>query len=152
KQPGVLVGDMGGTSFEVSLIHRGVVSLTNEREIGGYRVATPGLRIHSIGAGGGSIAWAGEGKILRVGPAGAGALPGPACYGKGGDAATVTDAQLVLGYLNPDAFLGGRFRLNPELSATAVGAAGQQLGLSPEEIAAGIYRIVNANMAGAIRV
>jgi N-methylhydantoinase A len=147
-----LVGDMGGTSFEVSLIHRGVVSLTNEREVGGYRVATPGLRIHSIGAGGGSIAWAEEGKILRVGPASAGALPGPACYGKGGVAATVTDAQLVLGYLNPGAFLGGRFKLNPELAARAVAAAGEPLGLSAEETAVGIYRIVNANMVGAIRV
>ena len=152
KHPGVLVGDMGGTSFEVSLIQRGVVSLTNEREVGGYRVATPGLRIHSIGAGGGSIAWAEEGKILRVGPASAGALPGPACYGKGGNTATVTDAQLVLGYLNPGAFLGGRFRLNPDLAASAVRAVGEPLGLSVEETAAGIYRIVNANMAGAIRV
>lgn len=152
RHPGVIAGDMGGTSFEVSLARRGVVSLTSEREVGGYRVATPGLRIHSIGAGGGSVAWVEEGSILRVGPASAGAVPGPACYGKGGNQATVTDAELVLGYLNPDAFLGGRFKLAPALAERAVGQIGESLGLGARATAAGIYQIVNANMAGAIRV
>ena len=149
---GVIAADMGGTSFEVSVIHDGLVALTSEREVGGYRVATPGLRIHSIGAGGGSIAWVEEGRILRVGPGSSGSVPGPACYGKGGEQATVTDAQVVLGYLHPEAFLGGRFALRSELAERAVAAIAQSLGLDWLETAAGIYQIVNANMAGAIRV
>jgi N-methylhydantoinase A len=149
---GVIAADMGGTSFEVSVIHEGNVALTSERDVGGYRVATPGLRIHSVGAGGGSIAWVEEGTILRVGPASSGAVPGPACYGKGGEQPTVTDAQVVLGYLHPEAFLGGRFVLRSELAEKALEGIAQSLGLDCVEAAAGIYQIVNANMAGAIRV
>ena len=152
KYDGVIAADMGGTSFEVSVIHDGIVALTSEREVGGYRVATPGLRIHSIGAGGGSIAWVEEGRILRVGPVSSGAVPGPACYGKGGERPTVTDAQVMLGYLQPDAFLGGRFPLQFDLAEKAVAGIAQALGLDALETAAGIYQIVNTNMAGAIRV
>ena len=152
KHDGVIAADMGGTSFEVSVVHDGIVALTSEREVGGYRVATPGLRIHSIGAGGGSIAWIEEGGILRVGPGSSGSVPGPACYGKGGELPTVTDAQVVLGYLHPDAFLGGRFALRSELAEKAIESIAQPLGLNSLETAAGIYQIVNANMAGAIRV
>src|SRR5712692_8699740 len=103
---------MGGTSTEISLIEAGEAHLSADRAVAGQRVALPSLDIVSLGAGGGSIAWVDSGGILHVGPRSAGAVPGPACYGKGGTAATVTDANLVLGYLDAGNFLGGRTRLD----------------------------------------
>src|SRR5215831_5763649 len=104
--------DMGGTSTDISLIVDGTSSLVMDRAVGGHRVALDSLDIASIGAGGGSIARVDAGGILHVGPTSAGALPGPACYSAGGTAATVTDANLVLGYLDPGSFLGGRRKLD----------------------------------------
>src|SRR5690606_21594052 len=108
----LIVIDMGGTSFDCSLIRDGKPFITRERELERNMVSVPMLEIHTVGAGGGSIAWLDDGGLLRVGPQSAGAVPGPACYPNGGDAPTVTDASVVLGYLNPDNFLGGRIRLN----------------------------------------
>ena len=113
--------DMGGTSFDVSFIKNGQVSFTTEGSVGGHAMAFPVLDIRTVGAGGGSIAVVDEGGVLQVGPASAGADPGPICYGRGGTAPTVTDADLVLGYLGADDFLGGKFRL--DLAAAENGIA-----------------------------
>ncbi len=143
--------DMGGTSTDVALVD-GELRLTNEGHIGPYPVAVPMVDMHTIGAGGGSIAWIDSGGLLQVGPESAGAAPGPACYGRGGSQATVTDANLVLGRLRPDAFLGGRMQLDLEAARTAVGQLAEQLNLSIEETAAGIIRIANEHMTQALRV
>ncbi len=148
----VITFDMGGTSCDVCLIRDGAPLLTVERELGGFPVRTPMIDVHSIGAGGGSIAWSDRGGLLQVGPQSAGADPGPACYGRGGEAATVTDANVVLGRLNPDFLLGGRLRLHKERAFSAVAALGAQLGLSLEQAALGVLDVVNSNMMGAIRV
>jgi N-methylhydantoinase A len=111
----------------------------------------PKVAVKSIGSGGGSLVWLDEGGLLRVGPQSAGSRPGPACYGLGGTEATVTDADLVLGYLNGDAFLGGRMRLDRDLALAALGRVGAQLGMEPEEVAVGVFRIINAQMADLIR-
>jgi N-methylhydantoinase A len=107
--------------------------------------------VSSIGAGGGSIAWLDEGGLLRVGPQSAGSRPGPACYGLGGIEATVTDADLVLGYLNPDSFLGGRMQLDRDRAHDALRRLGASLGMEAEEVAVGVFRIINAQMADLIR-
>jgi N-methylhydantoinase A len=107
--------------------------------------------VHSIGSGGGSIAWLDEGGLLRVGPQSAGSRPGPACYGQGGTEPTVTDADLVLGYLDADNFLGGRMHLDRELALRALAALGARLGMEPEEVAVGVFRIINSQMADLIR-
>lgn len=144
--------DMGGTSFDVCLIDGGRAAMTREMQVAGQPVGVMAVDVQSIGAGGGSIAWVDEGGALRVGPQSARSDPGPACYGKGGTEATVTDANLVLGYLDPGRFLGGRRRLRDDLSRDALAThIGTPLGLSPEEAAAGVVRVVNANMVGAIR-
>src|SRR5258708_5447832 len=144
--------DMGGTSTDISLIVDGHPSLSSDRGIAGQRVALRSLDIASIGAGGGSIGWVDGGGVLHVGPQSAGAEPGPACYGKGGTAATVTDANLVLGYLDPGNFLGGRTRLDPTAAAKAVDALARQLGLSGGAAAEGIHRVINTRMAEGIRL
>lgn len=147
-----LVMDMGGTSFDASLVRRGQATTVTDGEIARLRVAVPMLAIHTIGAGGGSIAWLDAGGMLRVGPRSAGADPGPACYGRGGELPTVTDADLVLGYLDPETFAGGRLPLDPAAAARAVRAAvAEPLGLSLEEAAAGIARVVDGNMAHGLR-
>jgi N-methylhydantoinase A len=144
--------DMGGTSCDVTLIEGGRLSVTSDYEIDfDMPLTIPTIDIRTIGAGGGSIAWIDRGGSLEVGPQSAGADPGPACYGRGGTEATVTDADLLLGYIDPDRFLGGEMRLDIAAAERAVGTLGQQLGLSTTDTAAGIVRVVNEHMAAAIR-
>ncbi len=145
--------DMGGTSFDVSLIVDGKPRLKSEGEFEGYPVKIPLIDVEGIGAGGGSIAWVDTGGALNVGPISAGADPGPACYGRGGEQATVTDANLVLGRLNPDYFLGAEMPLYTEASQEAIRShVAEPLNLSIEEAAAGIIRVVNANMVRGLSV
>jgi N-methylhydantoinase A len=144
--------DMGGTSTDISLLEGGEPTTTGDKTVGGNKVALPSIDIHTLGAGGGSIARADAGGILRVGPESAGADPGPACYAKGGTAATVTDANLVLGYLDPANFLGGRARLDPAAALRAVEQVSGQLDTSAVVAAEGIHRVVNTNMAEGIRI
>jgi N-methylhydantoinase A/oxoprolinase/acetone carboxylase beta subunit/N-methylhydantoinase B/oxoprolinase/acetone carboxylase alpha subunit len=148
----VLCFDMGGTSCDVCVIRGGEVSETSERAVAGRPLALPALDIHTVGAGGGSIAWRDPGGALRVGPQSAGAVPGPACYGRGGEAPTVTDANLVLGRLPADATLGGAVELDADAARRAVGALARELGLGLEECAAGIVRVAEAEMLRALRV
>ena len=143
--------DMGGTSTDVSIIDQ-EIGFTTEGRIGGYPVAVPMVDMHTIGAGGGSIACVDAGGMLLVGPESAGADPGPACYGKGGKRATVTDANVVLGRLLPDAFLGGRMVLDKDRSEQAVAAVAKDLGMSLHEAASGIIDVVNDHMVRALRV
>ncbi len=143
--------DMGGTSTDVALID-GDIGLTSEGHIGPYPVAVPMVDMHTIGAGGGSIARVDAGGLLLVGPESAGADPGPACYGRGGQSATVTDANLVLGRLQAGAFLGGAMMLDTEAAFQSVGRIAQQLGLSTEQTAQGIIRVANEHMVRALRV
>ena len=147
----LLTFDMGGTSTDVALVD-GEPRLTTEGRIAGYPVAVPMVDMHTIGAGGGSIARLDPGGLLLVGPESAGAEPGPACYGKGGDLPTVTDANLVLGRLRPEAFLGGRMRLDVAAADRAVGRLGVAMGLDAEAAALGILRVANEHMARALRV
>ena len=142
--------DMGGTSTDVSLVDGGI-RRTHESRVGDFPIRLPIIDIHSVGAGGGSIATNDRGGSLRVGPQSAGADPGPACYGQG-DRPTVTDADLCLGRLDPDFFLGGRMRIQPGRSLAAVSRLGRAIGKSPTETALGIVAIANANMEKAIRV
>jgi len=143
--------DMGGTSTDVALID-GEITETSEGNIGGYPTRLPMIDIHTVGAGGGSIAWFDTGGALRVGPRSAGADPGPAAYGRGGREPTVTDANVALGRLIPEAFLGGGMTLQVEAARAAVGRIAQRLGSTVEEAALGMVRIANANMEAAIRV
>jgi N-methylhydantoinase A len=147
----LMVIDMGGTSFEVSLITDGTITMSRETEIEQMPIGVAAVDVHSVGAGGGSIAWIDGGGMLRVGPQSAGADPGPACYGLGGETPTVTDANVILGYLNPDFFLGGRVKLNRALSEKAMETIAKPLGLDIVEAASAVYRVVNANMVGAMR-
>jgi N-methylhydantoinase A/oxoprolinase/acetone carboxylase beta subunit len=148
--PNIVSFDMGGTSTDVSLID-GSIRRSREGQIGGFPVRLPTIDIHSVGAGGGSIAYVDGGGSLRVGPQSAGAEPGPACYGKG-DLPTVTDANLFLGRLDPDFFLGGRMRVQPERSRKAIGELAVRIGKSPLATALGVIAVANANMEKAIRV
>ena len=143
--------DMGGTSTDVSIIDREIGFTTGAR-IGGYPVAVPMVDMHTIGAGGGSIAQVDAGGLLLVGPESAGASPGPACYGKGGKWPTVTDANVVLGRLLPQAFLGGGMQLNKAAAIEAVDTIAIPLGLSTEQAARGIIDVVNDHMVRALRV
>jgi N-methylhydantoinase A len=142
--------DMGGTSFDIGLVENGVSQVTTEGNFQGLPVKLPIIDLHIIGAGGGSIAWIDAGGALNVGPKSAGAEPGPACYGRGGTAATVTDANLVLGRLDPKLFHGGQTPLDVGAARTAVTDIGHQIGLSVEEAALGIIKVVNANMVKGI--
>jgi N-methylhydantoinase A len=144
--------DMGGTSFDAALIKDSQPQTVTEGEIARYRLALPMMGIVTIGAGGGSIGWIDEGGLLRMGPKSAGADPGPACYGKGGEAPTCTDADLVLGYLDPDYFAGGAMALDVEAARLAVEKnVAEHLGMNVEEAAAGMYRVINTNMAFGVR-
>jgi len=143
--------DMGGTSFDVCLVKDGAAALTAEGRIGRYPFGLPMLAIHTIGAGGGSIAWIDEGGLLRVGPRSAGAAPGPACYARGGTAPTCTDADLLLGRLDPAGLLGGRLRLDPVAARGALEGLAARLGLGVEAAAAGVVDVIDANMAAGIR-
>jgi len=148
----LITADMGGTSMDICLIHNGKSRFTTEGAIGGYPLRLPMLDIHTIGAGGGSVAWVDSGGALRVGPRSAGSVPGPACYGLGGEEPTVTDANLLLGRLDP-ADLASVKTLKPELAALAVSKKiADPLGLALEEAAEGIIKVVNANMVRAMRV
>src|SRR3954447_6385422 len=144
--------DVGGTSCDIALIEDGTPALRSEGSIDGYPVRIGMLDVNSIGSGGGSIAWLDVGGGLRVGPHSAGAEPGPACYGRGGTEATVTDASVVLGYLDPDYFAGGKLKLKPDLAREAVTRLAGRLNLTVEQAALGIHRILNAQMAEAIRL
>lgn len=149
----VITLDMGGTSTDVATVSDGQVDYTTEYEVDfSIPVLAPFLDLKTIGAGGGSIAWIDPGGLLRVGPESAGAEPGPVCYGRGGQEITVTDANLVLGRLNPDNFLGGRIRLLPEQARERMSLLGEQLGMSVEEAALAVIDLANENMANAIRV
>jgi len=144
--------DMGGTSADVALVQGGVPGRTMAGRIGGHPVALPMVDVHTIGAGGGSIARLDAGGALQVGPRSAGASPGPACYGRGGREATVTDAHLVLGHLVPDRPLGGLKRLDVAAARCAVEGIATRLGLSVEETALGMLDVADAAMERAIRV
>ena len=147
----LLTFDMGGTSTDVAMID-GELRLTSEGKIAGYPVAVPMVDMHTIGAGGGSIAYVDSGGMLQVGPESAGATPGPACYEQGGERPTVTDANLLLGRLRSDAFLGGEMQLNKHAALRAMQTVAQPLGLPSEEVAEGVIRIANEHMAHALRV
>jgi N-methylhydantoinase A len=148
----VLCFDMGGTSCDVCVISGGRVPETAERVIAGRPLALPALDIHTVGAGGGSIAWRDAGGALRVGPGSAGAEPGPACYARGGERATVTDANLLLGRLLEDSPLAGEVRLDRGAAERAVGRLADELGFELVACAEGIVRVAEAEMLGALRV
>ena len=147
----LLTFDMGGTSTDVALIDGGI-QLTSEGRIGPWPVAVPQVDMHTIGAGGGSIAYVDAGGMLQVGPESAGAAPGPACYGKGGTQPTVTDANAVLGRLQPEYFLGGNMDLDLAAAQQVMDQLAQKLGLSREQTAQGIIDIANEHMVRALRV
>ena len=151
--------DMGGTSCDISLVQDGratlstpITSTATHCKFEGWDVLIPFIDIHTIGSGGGSVAWLDEVDALHVGPRSMGADPGPACYGKGGESATVTDADLVLGYIDPDYYLGGQITLDAERAHHVVAEIGAAIGGSATAAADGIFRIVNANMINGIRV
>jgi N-methylhydantoinase A len=150
-----VVADTGGTTFDVSLVRRGNIPWTRETWIGqpyrGHMTGFPSVDVKSIGAGGGSIAWLDDGGLLHVGPTSAGAVPGPACYGKGGTEPTVTDAALVLGYLDADFFLGGTIKLDVEAARMALAArVADPLGLAVEAAAVAVISVATENMVQAI--
>jgi len=148
----VITTDMGGTSFDVSIIHEGKPAYSFISNTDQYEYFLPKVDLQAIGAGGGSLARVdAERRTLTVGPDSAGAFPGPVCYGRGGKVPTVTDAQLVLGYLDPDNFAGGRMKLDKDTAFSEIQKLGKQIGLSAVETAAGICRIVELNMADIIR-
>ncbi len=150
-----IIADTGGTTYDVALVRHGEIPETRETWIGrphiGHMTGFPAIDIRSVGAGGGSIARVDEGGMLRVGPESMGAMPGPACYGIGGNLATVTDAALVLGYIDPANFLGGRMKLDSSLSRTAIdNGIGRPLGIKTEPAALAIMALATETMAGAI--
>ncbi|MDO8210102.1 hydantoinase/oxoprolinase family protein [Conexibacter sp. CPCC 206217] len=150
--PNVITADMGGTTFDVSVISDGTPTRRDGTTIDRYHMYLPMLDVESIGAGGGSIAWLDpKSGTMKVGPQSAGADPGPICYQRGGTAPTVTDADVVLGVVNPDAFLGGRRRLDADAARAGIAELGGALAMSPEETAAGISEIIDNMMADKIR-
>jgi N-methylhydantoinase A len=148
----IITFDVGGTSSDVALLQGGICKLTGEANVHGYPIKAPMLDIHTVGAGGGSIAFVDSGGLLKVGPRSAGADPGPVCYGRGNTEATVTDANIVLQTLNPVEILGGRMKVRRDLAIEAVQRLADQLGLGLMETAQGIISVVTANMAKAIRL
>ncbi len=145
--------DIGGTSCDIALIDKGRALVRSEGVIDGYPVRVAMVDVNSIGSGGGSIAWIDRGGGLRVGPQSAGSEPGPACYGRGGELPTVTDASVVLGYVNPDYFAGGAMALRPDLAEKAIADhVARPLGMTLEQAALGIHRVLNAQMAEGIRL
>ena len=148
----LITADMGGTSFDVGVVREGAVGFARDTEMGGLAISVPMLDIHSIGAGGGSIGWIDAGGALRVGPHSAGARPGPACYGLGGEEPTVTDANLVLGRLGAESLLGGGMAVDPEAARRALhDRLAAPLRITVEAAAEGMIRVVNAAMTAAIR-
>ena len=153
EEPKIIAFDMGGTSTDISLIENGVPHIANEKFEAGWKIAAPMIDIHTLGAGGGSIARVDEGGILHVGPDSAGAEPGPACYGRGGVRPTVTDASLALGYLDPANFLGGRASIDLSAAERALANdVASPLGLTTAEAAYGVYKVVCTTMAEGIRL
>ena len=150
--PRALAFDMGGTTTDVCLITDGVAETSSQRKLGGYPVRLPMAAVESIGAGGGSIAYLDAAGALRVGPRSAGAQPGPACYGLGGTEATVTDANLLLGYLDPERVYGRTIRLDRDRARVALEALARRLGLSLLDTAAGVVEVANAAMLRALRL
>ncbi len=149
---GLVTFDMGGTSSDVSLVRDGEAERTTDSEIAGVPIRTPMVDVNTVGAGGGSIAWVDAGGALRVGPQSSGSQPGPACYGRGGTDATVTDANVVLGYIGPETALGGEMTLDVEAAAEALEALAEEAGLEDAlEAAQGVYRVANATMTRTIR-
>jgi len=144
--------DMGGTSTDVCLVEKGRPALTMETDIGGLPVMTPVLDIVTVGGGGGSIAWIDDGGMLRVGPQSACADPGPACYGFGGTQPTVTDAQVVRGAVRPEAFLGGRMKIDPDAARRSLEGIASHFKLSIDEAAESVVRLVNSNIVRAIQL
>jgi N-methylhydantoinase A len=162
-RPNMISFDMGGTTAKVGLIQHGKPNVTHDFTVGtsvsaevrasGEPIKIPVIDLAEVGAGGGSIAWIDPGGLLQVGPLSAGAVPGPACYGLGGTQPTVTDANVVLGYLNPDYFLGGKMKIYPERSHNAIARhIGERLKLDPVLAAHGIYQLANIHMGGAVRL
>jgi len=148
--PDVIVVDMGGTTFDVSAIRNRQLIITPEAMVGSDMLGIPKVDVRSVGAGGGSIAWVDVGGLLRVGPQSAGAKPGPACYPDGGDEPTVTDANVVLGIIDPDYFLGGRIKLDKAAAERAVGKIAEKLGVGLVDTAYAIHTTTNHNMNAAI--
>lgn len=160
-RPDLISLDMGGTTAKTCVIEGGVPAVAGDIEVArihrltkgsGLPIVIPALDLIEIGSGGGSIAWVDELGLLKVGPQSAGAQPGPACYGQGGTEPTVTDADLVLGYLSPDYFLGGRMQLDVGAARQAIAGLGESLGMDETAAAAGVYGIVTENMAAAARI
>jgi len=157
-EPNMITMDVGGTTVKTSLIENGEVRINTDYKVEasasspGYPIKIPVVDIVEIGAGGGSLARVDSAGSLRVGPASAGAVPGPACYGKGGNEPTLTDANVVAGRINPDYFLGGEIRLDPALAARAIERLARPLGLGKPETALGIIRLANSNMINALRM
>lgn len=144
--------DMGGTSFEAALVRDGQPAVTTHASVNHYALALPTMEINTIGAGGGSIAWIDDGGLLRMGPQSAGADPGPACYGRGGDRPTCTDANLILGYLSADFFAGGRMRLDEKAAQRAIDTyIAKPLKMDVAQAAHGMIEVINVTMASAIR-
>lgn len=144
--------DMGGTSFDASLVVNKQCITSTDGEIDRYRIALPTLDIITIGAGGGSIGWIDDGGLLKMGPESAGSLPGPISYDRGGERPACTDADLILGYLDPDFFAGGKYKLNKDKAVEVTGnSLGKALGLNAQQAAAGMYRVINMNMAQGVR-
>ncbi len=150
-EPNIICTDVGGTSFDVGLIYKGEPQRQDEPVIAKYRFRIPKVDISSIGAGGGSIAWVDAAGFLKVGPRSAGANPGPACYARGGREPTVTDADVVLGYLNPDYFLGGALKLDRALAEIALEKIAKKMNMDIIGAAHAIFKIMNAQMADLIR-
>lgn len=148
----IITLDMGGTSADVSLVSQGTPLLANRSSVGAHPLIVPTLDMVTIGAGGGSIAWAESGSAMRVGPRSAGSVPGPACYGQGGRQATVTDANLYCGRLNASYFLAGARPLHPELAQEAIEQLGRELGITADAAALGIIAIAEAHMANAVKL
>ncbi|MGE3830809.1 MAG: hydantoinase/oxoprolinase family protein [Parvibaculaceae bacterium] len=151
KKKNVISVDMGGTSFDITLTKDGATNINKNIDFLRYRIGVPMIQVETLGAGGGSIGWIDSLGLLQVGPQSAGADPGPACYGNGGTEPTVSDANLVLGYLNPEGLLGGRLPLSLEKARAAIKKIADPLGLTVERAAYGMFTIVNNNMVNGIR-
>ncbi|HRX37339.1 MAG TPA: hydantoinase/oxoprolinase family protein [Aestuariivirga sp.] len=151
KKKNVITVDMGGTSFDITLTKDGQTNLNKNIDFLRYRIGVPMIQVETLGAGGGSIGWIDSLGIIQVGPQSAGSDPGPACYGQGGDEPTTSDANLVLGYLNPDGLLGGKLPLDQDKAKKAIKKIADPMGISVEQAAYGMYTIVNNNMVNGIR-
>jgi len=148
----IITIDMGGTSFDITLAHDGKANVNKNIDFLRYRIGIPMIQVETLGAGGGSIGWIDEMGLLQMGPQSAGSEPGPACYSKGGEMPTTTDANLVLGYLSPEGLVGGRLKLDYDKAVNAIMThIGEPLGLSLERAAYGMFTIVNNNMVNGIR-